>query len=330
MVEVICLHEEGGTSSSNEGSNNHNSKKGESRNGSRNIASVVVKALCVAGGFFFMRKLTKSTAPVRVDHSRIVAEALSGEKFSSEQAARDPMTYFNHRMLACPAMEMVNGSKLLYFEQAFWRTPEKPHRQRFFVVKPCPKDMKCDVELEVRLFGKLLGTAVYDEKSTHLRYLQPSRAARHTLTRRWKHWLLIFSEKADLGDHMVTARNRTFQVASYAIKNIEEYRNFCARPDSQRPQSDEILGHVAEHLNTLYLSQCERGRRCLYKGSTPPNGFPNLWNGATHCTSELTIFRNGEIHCWDRAYDDEGNQVWGARQGPYEFKPVSTSTFDGP
>ncbi|XP_057865605.1 chromophore lyase CRL, chloroplastic isoform X2 [Cryptomeria japonica] len=265
MVEVICLHEEGGTSSSNEGSNNHNSKKGESRNGSRNIASVVVKALCVAGGFFFMRKLTKSTAPVRVDHSRIVAEALSGEKFSSEQAARDPMTYFNHRMLACPAMEMVNGSKLLYFEQAFWRTPEKPHRQRFFVVKPCPKDMKCDVE-----------------------------------------------------------------VASYAIKNIEEYRNFCARPDSQRPQSDEILGHVAEHLNTLYLSQCERGRRCLYKGSTPPNGFPNLWNGATHCTSELTIFRNGEIHCWDRAYDDEGNQVWGARQGPYEFKPVSTSTFDGP
>ncbi|XP_057865626.1 chromophore lyase CRL, chloroplastic isoform X3 [Cryptomeria japonica] len=234
MVEVICLHEEGGTSSSNEGSNNHNSKKGESRNGSRNIASVVVKALCVAGGFFFMRKLTKSTAPVRVDHSRIVAEALSGEKFSSEQAARDPMTYFNHRMLACPAMEMVNGSKLLYFEQAFWRTPEKPHRQRFFVVKPCPKDMKCDVE------------------------------------------------------------------------------------------------HVAEHLNTLYLSQCERGRRCLYKGSTPPNGFPNLWNGATHCTSELTIFRNGEIHCWDRAYDDEGNQVWGARQGPYEFKPVSTSTFDGP
>ncbi|XP_057865577.2 chromophore lyase CRL, chloroplastic isoform X1 [Cryptomeria japonica] len=177
MVEVICLHEEGGTSSSNEGSNNHNSKKGESRNGSRNIASVVVKALCVAGGFFFMRKLTKSTAPVRVDHSRIVAEALSGEKFSSEQAARDPMTYFNHRMLACPAMEMVNGSKLLYFEQAFWRTPEKPHRQRFFVVKPCPKDMKCDVE-----------------------------------------------------------------VASYAIKNIEEYRNFCARPDSQRPQSDEILG----------------------------------------------------------------------------------------
>lgn len=32
-------------------------------------------------------------------------------------------------------------------------------------------------------------------------------------------------------------------------------------------------------------------------------------NGASRCTSELTIFKTGEIHCWDRAYDDEGNQV---------------------
>ena len=34
-----------------------------------------------------------------------------------------------------------------------------------------------------------------------------------------------------------------------------------------------------------------------------------LQNGASRCTSELTIYKNGEVHCWDRAYDDEGNQV---------------------
>jgi hypothetical protein len=34
-----------------------------------------------------------------------------------------------------------------------------------------------------------------------------------------------------------------------------------------------------------------------------------LQNGATRCTSELTLYRNNEIHCWDRAYDDDGNQV---------------------
>ncbi|KAJ0583112.1 putative chromophore lyase CpcT/CpeT [Helianthus annuus] len=50
------------------------------------------------------------------------------------------------RWLCCPAADMVDGSKVLYFEQAFWRTPHKPFRQRFCTVKPCPKEMKCDVE----------------------------------------------------------------------------------------------------------------------------------------------------------------------------------------
>ncbi|KAJ0575145.1 putative chromophore lyase CpcT/CpeT [Helianthus annuus] len=51
------------------------------------------------------------------------------------------------RWLCCPAADMVDGSKVLYFEQAFWRTPHKPFRQRFCTVKPCPKEMKCDVEV---------------------------------------------------------------------------------------------------------------------------------------------------------------------------------------
>jgi len=34
---------------------------------------------------------------------------------------------------------------------------------------------------------------------------------------------------------------------------------------------------IAEHLTTIYLKRCERGKRCLYEGSTPPGGFPNSW-----------------------------------------------------
>uniref|UniRef100_A0A7I4BA54 Uncharacterized protein n=1 Tax=Physcomitrium patens TaxID=3218 RepID=A0A7I4BA54_PHYPA len=60
--------------------------------------------------------------------------------------------------------------------QAFWRTPERPYRQRFYSVKPCSKEMKCDVE-----------------------------------------------------------------VSSHAVRDIEEYRNFCDRPKNQRPQPDEVL-----------------------------------------------------------------------------------------
>eukprot|EP00850_Spirogloea_muscicola_P013810 SM000095S25024 [mRNA] locus=s95:532479:538278:- [translate_table: standard] len=115
------------------------------------------------------------------------------------------------------------------------------------------------------------------------------------------------------------------EVASYALRDIEQYRNFCDRPSNQRPQLEEVEGDIAEHLTTVYLSRCERGRKCLYEGSTPPGGFPNTYNGATRCTSELTLFKNGDVHCWDRAYDDDGNQVWGTKGGPYEFKPRSSS-----
>lgn len=79
---------------------------------------------------------------------------------------------------------------------------------------------------------------------------------------------------------------------------------------------------VAEHLTTIYLKRCERGKRCLYEGSTPPDRFPNTWNGATYCTSELSVLKNNEIHSWDRDYDDNGNQVWGVKGAPYEFKPA--------
>lgn len=229
-------------------------------NGSR-ARGVVMKTLLLIGGALLLKRLTKSTT--RWDHTRLVAQSLTGQKFSRDQASRDPDNYFNIRLMTCPAAEMVDGSKVLYFEQAFWRTPQKPFRQRFYMVKPCPKELRCDVE-----------------------------------------------------------------VSSYAIRDVEEYGNFCDRPKDQRPLPEEVIGDIAEHLTTIYLKRCERGKRCLYEGSTPPGGFPNSWNGATYCTSELAIVKNNEIHTWDRGYDDDGNQVWGAKEGPYEFKPVPASSFN--
>ncbi|KAH7670144.1 Chromophore lyase CpcT/CpeT protein [Dioscorea alata] len=222
---------------------------------------LVLKALVLVGGALFLKRLRKSTT--QWDHARVVAEALSGEKFSQEQACRDPDNYFNLRILTCPATDVVDGSQVLYFEQAFWRTPQKPFRQRFYMVKPCPREMRCDVEL-----------------------------------------------------------------SSYAIRDAEVYKNFCDRMKDQRPKTEEVNEDIAEHLTTIHLSHCERGNRCLYKGSTPPGGFPNSWNGASHCTSELTIHKNGELQMWDRGYDDEENQVWGSKEGPYIFKPAPSSTYN--
>ncbi|XP_011623520.1 chromophore lyase CRL, chloroplastic isoform X1 [Amborella trichopoda] len=125
-------------------------------NGRARARGLVLKAIFLLGGALILKRFTKSRTSW--DHARIIADALSGEKFSSEQASRDPMNYFNLRTLTCPATVMVDGSKVLYFEQAFWRTPEKPFRQRFYMVKPCPKEMKCDVEVRA-IFMLLLAGA---------------------------------------------------------------------------------------------------------------------------------------------------------------------------
>ena len=45
-------------------------------------------------------------------------------------------------------------------------------------------------------------------------------------------------------------------------------------------------------------------------------------NGAASCTSELTLYRNGEMLCWDRGYNEEGVQVWNFYMISYMSKTV--------
>ncbi|MQM12840.1 hypothetical protein Taro_045760 [Colocasia esculenta] len=141
-----------------------NSDGGSSGGGSR-VRGLVLKALVLIGGALLLKRLTKATT--RWDHARIVAEALSGEKFSREQASRDPDNYFNLRGI----------------------------NMRFYMVKPCPKEMKCDVEPYISglaHFGRMVHVW-HDNLST------------------------------------------------YAIRDAEEYKNFCDRSKDQRPQEEEVI-----------------------------------------------------------------------------------------
>uniref|UniRef100_A0A803LFI3 Uncharacterized protein n=1 Tax=Chenopodium quinoa TaxID=63459 RepID=A0A803LFI3_CHEQI len=236
----------------------------------------VIKTLIVVGGALFIRQLTKSTT--RRDHARFVSHSLSGEKNSREQAARDPDHFFNLRHSGTPQKPFRQNCYFnLEFSSQIWLAV-----LRFYMVKPCPKEMKCDVEL-----------------------------------------------------------------STFAIRDMEEYKNFCDRSKDQRPLPEEVIrdrpsgiepqnpwwlskariADIAEHLTTIHLKRCERGKHCLYEGKTPSEGFPNTWNNASYCKSELSVLKNNEIHKWDRGYDEDGNQVWGVKEGPYEFKPASTSSF---
>jgi len=75
----------------------------------------------------------------------------------------------------------------------------------------------------------------------------------------------------------------------------------------------------------VYLSHRVDG---AYRGSTRGMDCASNMRGAAYATSEVTVTESG-IESWDRGFDAEGRQVWGAENGPYRFRR-STPPAPGP
>jgi hypothetical protein len=55
-----------------------------------------------------------------------------------------------------------------------------------------------------------------------------------------------------------------------------------------------------------------------YAGSTHARDCPSDLRGASYATSEVEL-SGSMLSSWDRGYDEQGTQVWGAVTGPYRF-----------
>lgn len=66
---------------------------------------------------------------------------------------------------------------------------------------------------------------------------------------------------------------------------------------------------------TVFLKYDGEGR---FEGGTEGNGCLSGLRGAAYATSEV-IVEPGRIESWDRGFDTEGAQVWGAEKGAYVF-----------
>jgi CpeT protein len=66
---------------------------------------------------------------------------------------------------------------------------------------------------------------------------------------------------------------------------------------------------------TVYLKFDGKGR---FVGGTDANSCLSEHRGATYATSEV-IVSPGRIESWDRGFDADGVQVWGAEKGAYVF-----------
>jgi len=67
-----------------------------------------------------------------------------------------------------------------------------------------------------------------------------------------------------------------------------------------------------------------------FVGSTTGDGCGSDLRGASYATSEVTI-TSVELRSWDRGFDKDHKQVWGATKGAYQFKKLPAgSARDAP
>jgi len=59
-----------------------------------------------------------------------------------------------------------------------------------------------------------------------------------------------------------------------------------------------------------------------FVGSTIGDGCASTLRGAAYATSEVRI-TPARMESWDRGFDEQGNQVWGATEGPYIFDKIA-------
>lgn len=108
------------------------------------------------------------------------------------------------------------------------------------------------------------------------------------------------------------SETQTVRSLSFRPTQPERWAGFCNQPDAQRTLQSRDLGNP---VCSVFLKQTQRG----FMGETPPEGCPTNARGAVRITNTIELNTSG-MNTWDRGFDANGKQVWGAQSESYQFK----------
>ena len=106
-------------------------------------------------------------------------------------------------------------------------------------------------------------------------------------------------------------------------KNFEpsDTAQFVGACSRAKKNTDKIVVSFTEFSDPKCIVTMKKQGE-LYVGGTSKQGCLSTHSGASTFSSEVTIGTD-YISSWDRGWDSNGNQVWGAVKGPYVFKKVA-------
>jgi CpeT/CpcT family (DUF1001) len=102
-----------------------------------------------------------------------------------------------------------------------------------------------------------------------------------------------------------TVRSRSFKLA-----NPTAWVNFCDRAERMIDRAD-----FPEVVCAVFLKESGKG----FAGTTPADGCPTKARGAVLIRNRIEL-SDGGMDTWDRGFDGQGRQIWGAKTESYQFR----------
>ncbi len=112
--------------------------------------------------------------------------------------------------------------------------------------------------------------------------------------------------------HLRRGKDKIFTSDIYLIDGEKGFAGLTRQPQKMAALTYDKIS--LKEACTVYLTQNAEG----YKGATEGKKCPSDLRGASYTTTEISLERDKMIS-WDRGFDAEDNQVWGATKGGYVF-----------
>lgn len=139
-------------------------------------------------------------------------------------------------------------------------------------------------------------------------------------------WLYVEQARADMLD--TPYRQRVYRVsrrddgallsAVYTLPEpVTRFAGALSRPDGQQVFK-ELAPEQLKPLDGCTVVLRFDPARGAYIGGTEGEGCASTREGAKYTTSQIVLTRE-QLDSWDRGFDAQGQQVWGAVGGGYQF-----------
>jgi len=116
--------------------------------------------------------------------------------------------------------------------------------------------------------------------------------------------------------HVIQKSDSLLQSTVYTLNNPAQ---FAGAWKDDNPLADLSPENLTEREGcAIVLKSYAPG---VFVGSTASLRCDSQLRGATYATS-IVLINQDQIYSWDRGFDMEGTQVWGAQTGGYVFKRV--------